>query len=153
MKTLVIFISLALIASGAFFINVSARGTRFLGAERCGQCHKEEYKIWKEGKHSNAFNALPKGKRNDLTCLWCHATDVRENFNSFKHRGVQCEACHGVGYQASLGNIGKDFIAEHKKRLKKPTEETCRDCHSSDRTPSIEPFNYSEKLKLIKHWK
>lgn len=32
-----------------------------------------------------------------------------------------------------------------------PTEKSCRTCHD-DSSPSLRPFDFAEKLKLIDHW-
>ncbi len=124
----------------------------YLGADKCGQCHKKEYEIWQKGPHASAFDTLPFKQRENISCLWCHSTDARDNFKSYKLKGVQCEACHGLGTESIFGTMASGFSQDHKKKLREQNESVCIDCHSDDRTPSLKPFNYSQKLESIKHW-
>jgi hypothetical protein len=124
----------------------------YMGAGQCGHCHEKQYEIWKKGPHAGAFKSLPASKRENINCLWCHATDARDNFSSYKLKGVQCESCHGVESEAGFSFKSSGFIEKHKRTLKVQNKKICIDCHSEERTPSIEPFKYEEKLKLIKHW-
>ena len=134
-------------------VNHSLETKKYVGAKVCGECHKKEYALWTAGPHAKAYDRLNADQKNDLTCLWCHATDARENFRSFKMAGVQCEACHGSGAQYSSGSMAENFAETHKSGLKKIDETVCIDCHTRDRAPSILSFNYTKKLELIKHWK
>jgi nitrate reductase cytochrome c-type subunit len=94
-------------------------GRTFVGAEKCGECHKNAYKTWKATKHAQAFHSLERGRKGqehnwvsrvyDPECLACHVTgwnpqEVRRydsgylNAASTPHlMGQQCENCHGPG--------------------------------------------------------
>ena len=150
---IIIAIGLFLFLTLTGFKIISAIETKqYQGASACGDCHKKQYELWLKTAHAKAFDVLPEPKKSDLTCLWCHSTDGRDNFKSFKLKGVQCEACHGAGISYSYGVASEGFVEAHKKRLRKQDDTVCIDCHSKDRTPSVGIFNYSEKIQKIKHW-
>jgi hypothetical protein len=85
---------------------------RFVGSERCGDCHEQAYKIWKASKHSKAFEGLVNAKHPSLRqfdgeCVSCHTVGFthptgyadpanKKNFD-LKLLGVGCENCHGPG--------------------------------------------------------
>jgi hypothetical protein len=94
-------------------------GRTYVGAEKCGECHKKTYSFWKATKHAEAFRSLEKGRKGqeanwvsriyDPECLCCHVTgwDPQEVLRyesgyldavASKHlAGQQCENCHGPG--------------------------------------------------------
>lgn len=130
---------------------VAVEPKKYMGADACSECHQKEYDSWAKSKHAKAFDLLRDDKKSDLTCLWCHATDAKDNYKAFRLRGVQCEACHGRGAQYAYGTFMENFSEIHKKGLRKQDEAVCRDCHTPDRIPGIGAFNYKEKLEKIKH--
>jgi hypothetical protein len=96
-----------------------ATGRTFVGAKKCGECHTNAYKFWKETRHAHAYESLEKGRKGqeqgwvsrtaDPECLSCHVTgwDPQEvlrfesgyfNPETTPHlMGQQCENCHGPG--------------------------------------------------------
>ena len=98
---------------------VHESGAEFVGAQKCGQCHKKAFAKWKTTKHAQAYESLIKGRvdyegkwvarNHDMECLACHVTgwDPREvipfesGFVSLEKTahlaGQQCENCHGPG--------------------------------------------------------
>uniref|UniRef100_A0A7C4LMD6 Cytochrome c-552/4 domain-containing protein n=1 Tax=Schlesneria paludicola TaxID=360056 RepID=A0A7C4LMD6_9PLAN len=94
-------------------------GRTFVGAARCGECHKNAFKKWSGTKHAQAFESLKRGRKGqeqgwinriyDPECLSCHVTgwnpqDVLRYDSGFLNeqatphlRGQQCENCHGPG--------------------------------------------------------
>lgn len=56
----------------------------FVGAAKCGECHKKAYEKWKSSKHAHAYETLktgrkgqysqPIGRTHDPECLSCHVT-------------------------------------------------------------------------------
>jgi hypothetical protein len=109
-------------------------GRTFVGAEKCGECHKKAYNFWKETPHAKAFHSLEKGRKGqeknwisriyDPECLCCHVTgwDPQEVLRyesgyldavSTKHlAGQQCENCHGPG------NVHTDLEWQSRKDRK-----------------------------------
>lgn len=99
-------------------------GAQYVGAAKCGECHKKAYQKWKidsedEPHHSRAFKSLVIGRKgqeenwisriHDPECLACHVTgwDPQEVFpydSGFISQektplltAQQCENCHGPG--------------------------------------------------------
>ena len=92
-------------------------GATFVGAAKCGECHKRAYAKWKESKHAHAYESLIKGRKGeeenwisriyDPECLACHVTgwhpqEVLPYESGFRSAeltahlvGQQCENCHG----------------------------------------------------------
>ena len=81
----------------------------FVGSEACKECHKRDYDLWKESKHSHALDALskiadkPANRQFDPDCVRCHTVgfgvvsgyvDEKKTPNLMH---VGCETCHGPG--------------------------------------------------------
>lgn len=111
-----------LVRSEAAFSHPS--GSTFVGAEKCGECHKKAFAKWKNPgdmpyHHSHAYESLIHGRKgqeanwisriNDPECLACHVTGWDpENFSRYDSgflsmedtpqlAAQQCENCHGPG--------------------------------------------------------
>lgn len=98
----------------------------FVGAAKCGECHKKAYAKWKTSKHAQATASLLSGRPlekngkkmadpqwiprlHDPECLACHVTGwnpqemlpyktgYRDQVASSHLLGQQCENCHGPG--------------------------------------------------------
>jgi hypothetical protein len=125
----------------------------YVGAEKCRICHAKAYDIWAQGPHARAHQTLPAEKRQELRCLFCHATDVRDDLKGYRLLGVQCEACHGPGAQhVHLATSNDPQDREKPKSLGKTGEANCRECHTDVRSPTLRPFVYDTALEAIKHW-
>ena len=148
----------------------------------------EQLQIWEKSKHSKAFEVLGTDKAKEAAkklgvttdpqkspeCLLCHTTGygAKKFDKKFKAEdGVQCEACHGAGgeykkkktMQAIWEESGKDNKGDSPTAKKTgfvfANEDTCKTCHSPERTfngktfknPSYQDFNYKERLDEIKH--
>jgi hypothetical protein len=81
---------------------------KIVGAEKCAECHKEEYAAWKKTRHYDTFNTMHRTdraqaiaqkmgfqsiKRGSL-CLTCHYTEQGSGGEAVA--GVSCESCHGA---------------------------------------------------------
>lgn len=81
-----------------------AQPARYLGAERCRECHAEIFASWAATPHAQAFALLERaGKAEDPVCVRCHTTGNGRG-NGFRTLAftpgmvnVQCEECHGPG--------------------------------------------------------
>ncbi|MEI6127672.1 MAG: redoxin domain-containing protein, partial [Pseudomonadota bacterium] len=80
----------------------------YSGQDRCMVCHEKEHLQWRLSRHSDAFLSLiRKGKEDDPACVSCHVTGFGKpggysgdnKKDSQYGEGVQCEACHGPGYE------------------------------------------------------
>jgi hypothetical protein len=89
-------------------IQVDYPKARYVGSERCENCHKHAYDIWKDTGHAHAYQTLvkatrPKSRQYDPECVICHTvgfgyeTGFKDAENSKKLLNVGCESCHGPG--------------------------------------------------------
>lgn len=81
----------------------------FTGSEACRSCHAAEYEVWKQSRHSHAYETLehharrPAGRQYDGECAVCHTVGLGyrtgfRNEQSTPHlKHVGCESCHGPG--------------------------------------------------------
>lgn len=113
-----------------------------VGVEACGRCHPEAVAVWKAGPHARAEQGL--GTRGEeRACLVCHGP-LREA----KQAGVGCEACHGSGEHYAKRYVMRDRELARAVGLVMPGEKECRACHDAT-SPSLIPFDYATKLKLV----
>jgi hypothetical protein len=126
---------------------VAAWGADFIGPEACKACHVDAYNAWKQSKHARAFDSLNAQQQQDARCTSCHAPNVVEQ--SVAH--ITCETCHGGGHYYATQYVMKDPELVRLVGLLDPGEKGCRTCHDAS-SPSLRPFEFVEKLKLIDHW-
>jgi len=115
-----------------------------VGAISCKRCHELNYRNWLKTKHAKATQTIATSpKYSQEECLICHSTGYGkiEEFTTvdevpFYLRGVQCEACHGIG----KGHPGKGGIE------RKVTLGVCRNCHTKDQSPTFNYLAYLEKI-------
>jgi len=139
---------------------------RFVGSQRCRQCHQDEAMAWLSGRHAAAYWrlatdwALVLGRMRphyqdleeptaDPRCRQCHLTGAGEPWYlpapGFRiQEGVGCEACHGPG----SSYIAEDVMTDHEAFLaaggRVPDAATCQKCHRRD-------FTWEEKWPRIAH--
>jgi hypothetical protein len=118
-----------------------------VGPESCKACHPEAYNAWKLSKHSRALDSLSPQQQKDGRCLSCHAPNLKDQ----NVAGVSCETCHGGGQYYAAAYVMKDPELARMVGLVDPSEKSCRSCHDAS-SPSLRPFDFVEKLKLIDHW-
>ncbi|MFN0061212.1 MAG: cytochrome c3 family protein [Myxococcaceae bacterium] len=121
--------------------------SEFLGPESCQSCHPEAYLAWKRSRHARATESLSPEQRQDIRCLTCHSPEQARS----EQVGVTCETCHGSGQHYSPAYVMKDAELARLVGLLDPSEKSCKACHDAQ-SPSLEPFNFADKLKLIDHW-
>src|SRR5205807_1574346 len=59
-------------------------GSRFVGSERCQECHPNEHKIWANTRHAKAFATLEKAEKPSLRqfdpeCIVCHTVGFKNH--------------------------------------------------------------------------
>jgi 2',3'-cyclic-nucleotide 2'-phosphodiesterase (5'-nucleotidase family) len=110
----------------------------------CKRCHSQEYDQWLTTAHGKAFQTLERDHQSlNPACLKCHTTcylDLPDDGSVAVQgflRGVQCEACHGVGAEhARDGSYGAVSVA------------TCLPCHDERNSPD---FDFATYLSQVTH--
>jgi hypothetical protein len=85
---------------------------RFLGPEKCAECHKPQHEVWNASKHSTSMRTVHReaivpdllsslggdhSMRSNATCLQCHYTAAASDEGAPEvHSAVSCEHCHGA---------------------------------------------------------
>lgn len=118
----------------------------FATDQKCKTCHSAIHESWSKSRHANAVQTLKKMNQEfDPECVGCHVTGlmVRQGFKNMKETpelgGVQCESCHGPGLAHSQ---------KPEKGYGPVTEQTCRSCHTDERTPE---FDFDSSWAKVKH--
>lgn len=147
---------------------------KYIGAAKCGMCHKTEAKgnqlgQWEKSAHAKAFAtlasekalAIAKEKKLDKApqesdaCLKCHVTGHGKPAAHFeasfkKEEGVGCESCHGPGSDYKTLNVMKDREAAVAAGLVIPNEKTCTECHNAE-SPTFKSFDFKTMFAKVAH--
>jgi hypothetical protein len=153
-------------------------GRKFVGSEKCGECHTKAFDKWTKTTHSHATDSLvkpPNSRGNiarhfDPECLSCHVTGWEpqkffpydsgylslERTPLLKHNG--CENCHGPGSahvaaESGEGNATDAQKASLRDAMKRPlardvAHDKCIECHDEDNSPDFHKDGAFEK-----YWK
>lgn len=97
-------------------VDKRAPDSRYVGSERCADCHAHAYKVWEASAHSHAYDTLvsatlPSLRQYDPECVVCHVVGLQhpsgfgdppadagaraKERHDLKLRHVGCESCHG----------------------------------------------------------
>ncbi len=110
-----------------------------VGPERCGECHKKEYKAWLLSSHSTL---ITDGYDEDVTdeveqiveelelfdvesdgiCDVCHYNYYRDVLGEQEITATDCETCHGPG--AGWVDVHSSFGAENGKQIRSAADES-----------------------------
>jgi hypothetical protein len=154
-------------------------GKRFVGSEKCGECHTKADAIWKESGHAHATESLvhPKERSEiarhfDPECLSCHVTGwYPQQFLPYESgylnlektpmmKGSGCENCHGPGSahvaaEEGVGNPSPDALTSLRESMRLPlsqAEKKCQECHDLDNSPDFHATGAFEKYwKKVEH--
>jgi hypothetical protein len=135
-----------------------------VGSESCGACHAKAYQIWRVDPHARAAQSLTEAQRQMPSCTICHAPELAQRSldaaaqapvplqdDGRAEAGVGCESCHGAGQYYSPIYVMRDGELARAVGLIDPGQKSCLACHSVS-TPSLTPFDFAAKVKLIDHW-
>jgi hypothetical protein len=155
-------------------------GYRFVGSDKCGECHTKAYAVWEKTPHAHATDSIvtpTTGRGNiprhyDPECLSCHVTGWEpqkifpfvsgylslEKTPHVKQNG--CENCHGPGSaHVAAEEAGDDEATMQKLRgqMRLPlaggvAEKKCLECHDLDNSPDFHVRGAFEKYwKQVEH--
>jgi len=125
----------------------------YSGEMTCLICHEKEHIQWKLTKHADAFASLiRKGEEDNEQCIVCHVTGfgsiggykINNKENSKHLEGVQCESCHGAGYQSCSAYTGE----KPKKKETAEWEKLCLSCHTQKESIN---FVFAKRYQRILH--
>lgn len=152
--------------------NKKYAAAKFVGSDRCQDCHPHAYKVWENSGHAHAYAKLENAKKPALRqfdgeCVQCHVigfgymTGFQSEQATPKLLNVGCESCHGPG-SAHVNNPANLELRALMNPFKTPPNESpeaktrrinsldlaCQKCHDhdNDNTWSI------DKWEKIKHY-
>ena len=134
-------------ASSTTSTTTSTADAKYIGADKCKNCHKVEengnqFGHWEKSEHAKAFATLASDEAKKIAkekgiedpqkadaCLKCHTTafgvaadQIKKGFDAAK--GVQCETCHGPGENHMKTRMAEAAKNEGKKeRIQIPDDE------------------------------
>jgi len=128
--------------------NPGGQASPYALSESCAKCHKTEYEIWQNSRHSHAFAALEEKSRTfDAACIGCHSLGFQQSggFVNIKATpqlaNVQCESCHGPGAE----HVAKPTAGNYKTP---PRNASCLTCHDPENSPD---FVFEKYWPVIAH--
>ena len=135
---------------GAMFligaVSFQAAAADRVGPERCGECHKLEFKAWNETTHGTLLSdseddevlekseAIPEALgiddiETDPSCVGCHFSYYVDDDQEEQLTSVDCESCHGAasGWVDQHSDYGsKDGAPVERARDEDPAHRTKR---------------------------
>lgn len=160
-------------------LELKAKGgdAKFVGSDRCIDCHESAGQVWANTGHSHAFDTLVKdvnpGLRDkDGECIVCHSVGFmnttgyldRNNKGKTNDRlkHVGCEACHGPGSMHADNPNNKEFYKlinafapQHSDRPAKlvaqKLDDFCQKCHDIDNDVNWGKEPFLKKWERIAH--
>jgi hypothetical protein len=155
-------------------------GHKFIGSEKCGECHTKAMEKWRETAHSHATDSLvtPPNSRASIArhydpeCLSCHVTGWEpqkffpydSGYLSLEKTpqlvGSGCENCHGPGsaHVAAENNettVSAGELAKLREAMRLPlagAEQRCTECHDVDNSPDFhKPGAFDRYWQRVKH--
>ena len=163
------------IALFAFMGSASFAQYKYIGAKKCGICHKKpatgnQLEKWSNAAHSKAFKSLSSDKAKEYAakhkiadatkaaeCLNCHTTagsvDKKLQASITVEEGVSCESCHGPGSAYKTMSVMKDHAKSVAKGLVEQSEKVCKQCHDKEKNKfhDMKPFDYKEASAKVAH--
>jgi hypothetical protein len=147
---------------------------RFVGNEKCKDCHEQSDKVWRKSRHAEAFSALLGAKpprEFDPECISCHVvgwnprmffpykSGYLDQKTTPKLINVGCEDCHGPGEKHVDAEAGADKALQEKLRKavritadeardSASRKQNCYTCHDGDNSPE---FNFDLYFPLVEH--
>ncbi len=123
----------------------------YSGEQSCEICHEQQHVQWSLTGHATAFASLQrKGATEKQDCLACHVTGYEQPGGyqpdrPAKHaQNVQCESCHGPGYQSCSAYTGK----KNDKKKAAQWKALCLNCHTEKESLN---FVFPRRFMKVRH--
>jgi hypothetical protein len=127
--------------------------TRVMGAERCGECHKNEFAAWKQTTHYATLTTLHrrpsaqeiasklgvKSLKREGVCVTCHYTEMPGASGAPEVvSGISCESCHGAArdWIDVHGDYGGKSVTRDQESPQHRTERLARSAAAGMLGPS-----------------
>jgi hypothetical protein len=148
---------------------------KYVGTERCGDCHKAEWEVWHGSKHSHAYQTLvdakwPSNRQYDPECVVCHTVGFGyvSGYKAEKERinlkNVGCESCHGPGSLHAADPNNPALLAEMNpwkappneqpsdkvKRLQR-IDDACQKCHDPENDVNWTNGGFERNWPKVEH--
>jgi hypothetical protein len=137
-------------ALGVPTLPLPAGENRYVGAERCRDCHAREYQVWSASRHAKAYASLVRRQRDsNPDCVSCHVVDLGagDGFGGVNLSpgsvNVQCESCHGRAGEHVRTRTAGDTTVNMPRVLPR----SCELCHDCKHSPEFSYDRYWEKIK------
>lgn len=137
-------------------------GLSYVGSARCGECHTQDFELWKNSKHGRAWDTLERAEKDPSRygwpvtqypdCVSCHVVGYGDKSGFVNPTttpdlaNVGCERCHGAGSahstaptQSRMGKVGGGTPSV-----------LCTECHDFEQSPD---FDYSKRWAIVEHGK
>lgn len=118
----------------------------------CGNCHVTFQGQWIQTKHAHAAADLEGSGHAQSFCWGCHAVSELGNsvtvpaaYNAVAdsaYRDVQCESCHGPGYQ-HVQSPSRENVPLASIKADTGLTTGCGECHTGEHNPFIEEWKES----------
>jgi hypothetical protein len=156
----------------AHTVQIHFPNAKYVGSERCADCHEHAYKVWEKSRHATAYKSVaearhPSLRQFDGECIVCHVvgfshpTGFGDKANSKGRnealKNVGCESCHGPAsghvnnpnnkaIQAALNPWKSGQTAGQAQRL--GVDLFCQKCHDVDNDVH---WNFDKNWPKIAH--
>lgn len=119
----------------------------------CGNCHADFQATWRETRHAGAYASVEGTPGAIDACYSCHAVTARGNaatgsagwdaVHDSTYRDVQCESCHGAGFDHVKGVSQGQLIRPLARVGLAVAGASCAACHSESHQPFAEEWAQS----------
>jgi predicted CXXCH cytochrome family protein len=123
----------------------------------CGNCHVGTQAEWETTAHSGAYETLATSGHDQPSCYGCHTVNQRGNAESAAsgwdvvqhaaYHDVQCESCHGEGYNHVQNPDASQPIPSLD--LGTSFDQSCAECHSGTHHPFAEEWSQSKHAQVV----
>jgi predicted CXXCH cytochrome family protein len=126
----------------------------------CGNCHVGHQRDWKTSAHADAWAGLQSSGSAQAFCNACHTvsqngndTDSPAGFTNVPdeaYHDVQCESCHGPGYDHVVEPDLPGNVPLPRLRVTGVGDDgTCAECHQGTHHPFVEEWSQSRHSHVL----